>query len=173
MVFKLMGSFIVVVSLYAYGWYMAEYTKKRRNELLGFKKAFVLFSGENMYAGGALWEVFEGIGNRCTGRAGKVFLKASVLLYMKGADSALAAWEEAVDEATEGSFMAEEDIVNIKAFGRCLGFSDERSQLSNAELTVNYIEEKSSELKEAYSEQKKLYKSLGVMAGLLITVVIF
>ena len=47
------------------------------------------------------------------------------------------------------------------------------SQLSNAKLTISYIDEKSTELKDAYTEQKKLYKSLGAMAGLLIAIVVF
>ncbi len=172
MLIKLIGSVVVILSFYGFGWYMAECTKKRREEMLGFKKAFLLFSGETMYAGGALWEIFENIGKRCAGRAGQAFLKASELLYGKGAGGAFAAWEEAVDKSIDGSFMIAEDIDNIKAFGRCLGFSDEMSQLNNADLTVSYIDEKSMELKELYSEQKRLYKSLGIMAGLLIVVVI-
>ena len=173
MALKLAGSFIVVVSLYAYGWYMAQYTKKRRDEIAEFKKAFLLFSGETLYTGGVLWEVFESIGERCTGRAAEVFVKASRLLYGKGADCAFTAWEEAVDTTLKDSFMEDEDIENIKAFGRCLGFCDEMSQLSNAKLTISYIDEKSTELKDAYTEQKKLYKSLGAMAGLLIAIVVF
>jgi len=173
MVVKLIGGIMIVFSLYSYGWYMAECIKKRREELIDIKNGLVLLADETLYTGGALWEVFEAVGDRCSGRTKELFLKMAELLYERNAEGVLCAWEQALDESFKGSFLSDEDKKSIRSFGRGLGFADANCQVSNINMTLSYIDEKKDELKDKYIEQSRLYKSLGIMAGLMAVVVIF
>ncbi len=173
MVIKFVGAIVLVFSAWTYGWYGTEYIKKRIEELNGVKRALVMFADETQYGAGALWQVFESVAVRSSGFAKKVFEDAGSMLYEKEAQGACFVWMKALENNKKGSFLLEEDIKKLMSFGKSLGFCDSSYQVSNAKSTIDNIDNKMDELRRKLAEEGKLYKSLGVMVGLLAVVVIF
>lgn len=173
MIIKAIGTLLTVAAAWLYGYYTAEYSRKRIEELENFKRGFALFGSETLYAGGMLCEVFKSVAERTGGTAKAVFETAAAMLYEKAAEGAGAVWEICLEDKTKNSFLAEEDIKSLLAFGRCLGFADRQCQGANADMAVEYINTKQEELRKKYLTEAKLYRSLGVLTGLLAAVVIF
>lgn len=171
MVIKFLGIIITVASSWIYGYYASEYIKKREEELLSFKKAFVMLGAELKY-GGNLWEVFERVEKRCDGAARRVFLAFSSALYEKDERGAEFVWKKCLEGNTKNSFLSKDDIESLCSFGKGLGFSDGSFQEENINIAVSFIDTKMKELRERYLKESKLYRSLSVMTGLLAAVVV-
>lgn len=173
MIIKIAGMVITVAAAWTYGYYMAEYTKKRMETLEQFKRAFILFADETLYTGAMLCEVFKNTAERTEGLAARVFGEAAAKFREKAAEGAYIIWEESLKNSVKNSFLTEEDINSLIMFGKSLGFSDRRCQVSNVNLAVEYIDNKLYELRKKYIKEAKLFRSLGVLTGLLAAVVIF
>lgn len=172
-VIKAAGALLTVAAAWAYGYYTAEYSRKRIEELENFKRAFMLFGSETLYAGGVLCEVFRAVAERTDGTAERVFESAANMLYEKTADGAFGVWEKCIEAEAKGSFLSEEDIKSLISFGKGLGFADRQCQSTNADMEIEYINGKQEELRGKYAKEAKLFRSLGILMGLLAAVVIF
>lgn len=171
MIIKALGVAITVTASWIYGYYASEYIKKRGEELLNFKKAFVMLGAELKY-GGNLWEVFERVGKRSDGVAKNVFLEVSAALFKRDGRGAEEVWKKAVEEKTKNAFLCREDVEELSSFGRGLGFSCGDFQEENINIAVSLIDKRNEELRERYLKESRLYRSLSVMAGLLAAVVV-
>ncbi len=172
MAVKVVGAAVVVFAAWVYGYYASEYTKKRMDELLDFKRAFVMFAAESEYLYCPIEEVFVSVGDRLGGAAKRVFGQMAVCLNEKQGEGADFVWEKCLLESTKDSFLDNEDKNNLAKFGKGLGFSGIGGQSSSIKLVIDYIDEKTDELNKKYQEEKRLYRSLSVMAALLGVVVI-
>ena len=81
------------------------------------------------------------------------------------------AFEHALKENIKGTYLEKEDVEAILALGKSLGYLDKEMQLNNIDLMLGYIDQKIQELNPVYTKNKKMYQTLGAMAGLLIVVI--
>lgn len=80
------------------------------------------------------------------------------------------AWALAV---AENSFsLSKEDIKIISNFGNLLGKTDLKGQINEIELANNFLDKQIIEAEEIRKKNDKLYKSLGIIIGITIVIVL-
>ena len=80
------------------------------------------------------------------------------------------AWNLAV---AENSFsLSKEDIKIISNFGNLLGKTDLKGQITEIELANNFLDKQIKEAEEIRKKNDKLYKSLGIIIGITIVIVL-
>jgi stage III sporulation protein AB len=78
-------------------------------------------------------------------------------------------WIAVTESLTE---LGESERGIIKSVGMALGASDVQGQLSMLEVNAQLLDKYSQEAHEEYRVKGKLYRSIGVLAGLFIAILI-
>jgi stage III sporulation protein AB len=81
------------------------------------------------------------------------------------------AWEKAIDECN--LFLNAEDKKIAKSMGNMLGRIDVDGQINDIDLTILLIDEKIKIASAELLKNEKLYKSLGSIIGIAITIILF
>lgn len=68
--------------------------------------------------------------------------------------------------------IKQEDLVIIKNFGKLLGKTDKLGQISEIEVTSNLIDKQIKKAEEEKNKNEKLYKSMGIVSGLGICIIL-
>lgn len=148
------------------------YSKKyvnRVTELEQIKNMLNVFKAKIKFTGLTIQEIFEQLYEDNKNSVGEIFKLANE--YMQD-NSAKEAWGKALDESKSTNDLNEEDINVLKSLGKMLGNTDIEGQVSQIELTENLLNDKILEAQESKRKNTKLYKTLGVAAGLAIAIIL-
>ncbi len=170
---KIIGSAIVLFSCTSAGVFMASKDCYRAEDLNEMKRGLMLLKSEISYNSKPLYEALIEISEKLEGTVSEIFEDAGRLLKSRRATSAAEAWEMTLADRKSRTFYKKEDMHVFISFGQALGGGDRQCQLSNIEITVDYIDVKSAELMKRHSKDGRLFKSAGVLFGILIVVVLF
>ena len=80
------------------------------------------------------------------------------------------AWEQAVEETNNN--LKEEDKNVLKMLSKLLGKTDTDGQISQIEITENFLEGQIKAAMEAKQKNERLYTRLGTIVGLAIVIVL-
>ena len=89
--------------------------------------------------------------------------------YMKN-DEINVAWNKAVEEEVN---MNQEDKDILKLFGKLLGKTDKKGQISEIDLSLNFVEKQIQKAELEKNKSAKLYKSLGLLIGMGIVIILW
>jgi len=173
MLLRIIGSLAVIVGCAGLGLYYSSKEGFRINELLEFKKALLILSSEIEYMRAPLGIACANIAKRATLTAQTLFSRFAELLALGEGETAYQLWATSLDGIKEKSFIAPEDYNVLDGFGKTLGYLDKQMQQNAINFAVNYIDEKVAALQNASGKSKRMYRSLGIICGLLITVVLW
>ena len=85
-------------------------------------------------------------------------------------ENASIAWEKSIEEY-DGN-LTKEDKQVIKNLSRLLGATDLEGQISQIEVTENFLENQIRQAQEEKNKNEKLYKKLGSTIGLAIVIIL-
>ncbi len=173
MLIKLIGSAIVLCSCTAAGVFFAYKDRYRAEDLKEMKRGLLLLKSEISYNSKPLYEALIDISGKLNDTVSEIFEDSGRLLKSRKVGSASEAWEKTLLNRKGRTFYKKEDLDALIAFGQALGGSDIKYQLSNIDIAVEYIDSKSAELLKKHSKDSRLYKSAGLLGGILIVVVLF
>lgn len=173
MLFKLTGGAVVIICCYLWGFYMAKLGAFRMQDLEQLKKAITIFNAEITYSATPLFEVFNEISNRTNGVVAMAFEAAAEGLLNRKGKTAEEIWSKSVIDVQTNAYFNEEDMEYLFSFGRTLGFADKEMQVRNAVLLLDYIENAQSALREKRKVDERLYKTLGLLGGIMVCIVLF
>lgn len=173
MAVKLIGSMIVFLSCTAAGMFLASRDKFRADELREMKRGLMLLKSEIDYSSRPLYEALIDISERLEGAVSEIFEDSGRLLKSRKVSSASEAWERTLKDRKSRTFFKKNDMEAFTSFGHNLGGNDRKCQLANIDMAVEYIDMKSDELMKKYSKDGRLFRSAGVLCGILIVVVLF
>lgn len=152
---------------------MASRDKYRADELTEMKRGMLMLKSEIGYSSRPLYEALIDISTRLGGAVSEIFEDSGRLLKSRKTSSAAEAWEKTLKDRKSRTFFAGEDIAAFAAFGQAMGGVDTKGQLLNIEQAVLYIDQKTGELMKKYMKDGRLFRSAGVLGGILIVVVLF
>jgi stage III sporulation protein AB len=170
---KTIGAIIVFFSCTAAGLFMAAKDKFRAEELVEMKRGLILLKSEISYSSKPLYEAFIGISEKLSDVASEIFEDSGRMLKSKKVSSASEAWEKTLKDRKDRSFFIKEDMDAFAALGQTFGGGDKDGQILNIDLSIDYIDRKTDELMKKYSKDGRLFRSAGVLGGILIVVVLF
>jgi stage III sporulation protein AB len=173
MLMRLIGAAAVVSGAAALGFFYAAQEKHRAQDLLELKKALLILSSEIEYMRTPLPAASVNIGKRSERWVGLLFERFGELLAENKGETAYQLWVQVIAEVKGKANLADEDWTVVEGFGKTLGYLDKQMQQNAISYVVDYIDEKAASLHLQADKNKKMYRSLGVIGGLLLAVVLW
>lgn len=166
---KFLGLAMLFATAVAIGSIMAHDVKMRVEELVYVKKLMTMFKGELSYKNAMLSEAFMVVGLRAKKPYDRLFKGLSEATEENNTMTMAKVFETKVDELLrDDTFLKKEDIHWFKELGETMGYQDQKMQLANIDLYIERLSQMVLEEKEKMNETMKMYRTLGVMAGLLL-----
>lgn len=164
------GVGLILFSSTAIGLLCANRLKEQIEELETIKKLLLMLRGEIKYSHSTLSEAFGSIGKRIKGPYGELLFKvAGQMDSMKGQTLAQI-WEACVAEYLKESALLKEEKEKWVHFGSQLGYLDKEMQVSTIELYLEQVQEEIKNAQENFKRNGKLYRMMGVMAGIFLVI---
>ena len=141
--------------------------EERVYELKEFKNALNMFKAKVKFTYAPIPEIFEEISKNINSRPGKIFKLASINMKLLTAGEA---WNMAVD--TDMLSINEEDRSALKNLSKLLGQTDIDGQISQIDLTSNFLDEQIKKAEQERLKSEKLYRTIGMIIGFTIVIVL-
>lgn len=172
MLLKGCGMILIIMSGTMLGILMSRDYEMRIHNLKQLKKMLILLKGEIKYNNAGICESIRIVSERTEKIAGG-FLKKVADNFESGNFSLKEAWESGTDEYLKpNSKLKDKELIYIKELGLNLGITDKETQINNIMNCMESINLSIDELDAGRPEKCKMYKSLGIMAGAFIAIVL-
>lgn len=139
----------------------------RLKELMEFKNALNVFKTKIKFTYSPIPEVFTEISRLTSANISNVFEKASSNMSLQTAGNA---WVNALN--SERLNIYEEDKEVLKNLSKLLGKTDVDGQVAQIELTSSFLDEQILKAKDEKSKNEKMSKSLGMIFGIAIVIIL-
>lgn len=139
--------FLILIASSLIGRFLSKKYVYRLQELEEMKNALNLFKTKIKFTYEPIPEIFTQISEMSNKNIGDIFYKAKE--NMKS-ETAAVSWEKAIDESITN--LNQEDKSILKNLSKLLGQTDSEGQLSQIEITQNFLD---AQIKEARRRKKK------------------
>ena len=142
-------------------------------DLLELKKALMILASEIDYLRTPLPMAAGNIAKRTERWVAAFFARFGELLAANDGETAYQLWLRAFAECKSAAALTDEDAKVVDSFGKTLGYLDKQMQQNAIDYAVRYIDETAATLQAQSKKNEKMYRSLGVIGGLLLAVVLW
>jgi stage III sporulation protein AB len=172
MLLKLTGSLMVIAASCFLGFFLSKDLSKRPSELRTLQGLLQMLENEMCFLSNLLADSFDKI-IKSSDSIVTVFFKDTIN-YLKTNEglNASKAWELAVRSNINRTSLKKEDEEIIVSFGKLLGASDLEGQVKNIRLTLNQLKMQEQKAEESKKKNESMYKSLGILSGLAIVIIL-
>ena len=139
----------------------------RVEELKEFKNALNMFRTKIKFTYEPIPEIFEQISKSITPAIGGIFKLASYNMNFYPAGEA---WTKAMDTDILNINLEDKNI--LKDLSKLLGATDLDGQLSQIDITYNFLDEQIKKAEKEKLKNESLYRKLGMVIGLGIVIVL-
>lgn len=172
MLLKICGCIMIVCGCSAIGFSLGNDYVLRIKHLERMKKNLLLLEGEIKYCNSGIVEALSKI-SRQSGGIFSIFFETIVDDLTQNHKTLKEAWDASVQKNIKNhTKLTNQDIRIIGELGECLGITDRETQIHNIENTKNQIDSIIGELNKIKTEKCKIYRTLGVVAGMFIAIVL-
>jgi stage III sporulation protein AB len=169
---KTAGSLLIILASTGIGFRLGNDMVQRIAELREIKKTILMLRGEIKYSGTNLPEAFFNIGRRMEGALKEFLLQVGQELKKMEGRSFQDIWKEKTEECLKDTRLKKQDIDLLKGLGENLGYLDKEMQIGTIDLYIEQLEGEIQNLTENVQTKTRLYRCLGIMGGLFITILI-
>lgn len=169
--FKWIGLCVLGLTSAMTGMWMARRIDVRLKEYKELKRALYILASEIRYAA-SLSDAAEMVGKRVDGGLGRFFADLSEDMDRKEGKCLDEIWSEGIRRRQRELNLDEEDRVMLCSLGKHLTGQDAELLQNQIELLEQYVQDKQDRLAEDKRTKSRMYKSLGVLGGILIVVVL-
>lgn len=155
---------IIIISSYI-GILKSKTYENRVIELNQFQNALVMFKSKIEFTYEPLKNIFEDISKVIYSKEDNIFKKT-----IQKEESIYDAWSNAIDESK--TFMTSEDKEIIRMMGKLLGKTDIKGQVNEILLTESLIKKQIEKAEYEKNKNVKLYKTMGVVLGIGICIIL-
>ena len=164
---KCISIFLVFgISVYLGNLISKKYTL-RLKELKDIKNALNIVESKIKFTYEPLQEIFLQTSKMVSENVSQIFVQASKNMKQENAEEA---WENSLKQISTN--LSEEDIENIKGFGKMLGKTDKEGQISRLDLTKTFIDMQIEKARIEEQKNAKMYKTLGIVIGLALVIIL-
>lgn len=160
--------YILIFSSSTYiGILISKQYSNRVSELQEIKLALNILKTKIRFTSEPLYSVFMEISMSSKGNVSNLFKNISENLKT---NSAKVAWEQGIENETLA--IKKQDRQALKSMGKLLGKTDLDGQISEIELTESFLETQILDAQKEKDKNEKLYKTLGMVTGAGIIVIL-
>ncbi len=169
--FKLIGSIIIIFATSWAGMEMARRLSERPRQLRLFRNALQALEAEIMYGHTPLPEAAKKLSRQIPKPLSLFFSSFSKKLLV--AESTVKkSWDDSLREVWKYTAFTKNDWEIVSQFGSNLGRHDKLSQQKQIQLTLTHLQREEEDAKDSQHRYEKMVKSLGVLFGLLIVILL-
>ena len=166
-IIKYVMLFFVFVASSLIGKMVAKKYTYRLQELEEMKNALNVFKSKIKFTYEPIPEIFEEIEKNTEENIARIFRLARSKMLNKSAE---VAWKEAIEEAQNN--LNKEDKQALSMLSKMLGQTDVEGQISQIEITQNFLGVQIKQALEEKQKNEKLYSRLGTTIGLIIVIIL-
>ena len=157
---------IIIVSAYI-GFYKSKKFFYRVKELKDFKSALNIFRSKIEFTYEPIGDIFNEISKVIYLGEDNIFKNFNKI---ESTEDTNIAWNKTVEES---SFeFTNEDKEVLKLLGKMLGKTDKTGQISQIDLVDNFLDKQILDAEEEKNKNEKLYRTLGIVCGLVIAIIL-
>jgi len=172
MIIKFLGAIVLIAATSFIGFSLASDCSKRPRALRELQALLQMLENEISYLSNLLSDAFNRIYEGSNSETAILFSEAAKNLGTNGV-TADVAWEKAIEENYAKLSLNKEDKAILVTFGKMLGNSELEGQINNIRLITSQLKLQELKAEEMRLKNEKMYKSLGVLSGLTITIILF
>lgn len=172
MLFKIAGSIIVILSCTFLGLVLSTDCKRRPRQLRELQSMLQMFENQISFLSDVIVEAFDRITKVGCSETCIFFSKTIEILKEERSISASQAWEQAVKENIKKTSLNREDEEVLLGFGKILGSSDLEGQIKNIRLTLGQLKLQEEKSEDSRSKNENMYRSLGILGGIAVVIVL-
>lgn len=176
MVFKWMGSLIVLFAAGGFGIWSAMQWRERLRLLEKLRQMIYFLKGEITYSHAPLAEGLERVGRRDPGPLGRLFTAAAQGICRQEGESFQEIWRRETGELSspqERLPLTKEDLEQLAGLGEHLGYLDVDMQERTLKLYLEQLDLSIDYLRANQREKCRLYASLGIMGGMFLVIMMY
>ena len=152
----------------AIGFFIAKSYQNRVVELKEFKNILNIMKTKIKFTYEPLAEIFKQISKDNESEVEKIFGQmANQITYYQAKD----VWENCIQDADISIKQEDKDV--LKKLGKLLGQTDIEGQISEIEVIENFLDMQIENAEEERKKNQKMYKTLGIVAGLVFVIILF
>lgn len=163
---KWIGSILILVASSGIGISQSKELEKHLDELEELQRIFYMLKSELQYTRAPFPEVFERIGKKAKMPYGFWLQKLSERLREKGTGSFWEIWCNSIAEGVQETHLKREELDELKDVGKNLEYTE------NLDLYIEQMEYRIVHTREAYETKRKLYRSMGIMGGIFLVILL-
>ncbi len=167
---KLLGAILVMTASCGIGFLYAGELKKRKTELEELHILMKLFLGDIRYMRTALPEAISKAMLRHQGSYSAFLQEIADVMSQSPGIAFSDIWKTAVVNSLRQSSLNDTDKQRLIRFGETISYADRESIISCFEQYIEELREEINETHRVAGTKAKLYRSLGVLAGVFIVV---
>ncbi|WP_243290208.1 stage III sporulation protein SpoIIIAB [Bacillus sp. FJAT-47783] len=168
---KLIGALFILLATTWTGFEASKHLRERSKQLRQLKVALSALEAEIMYGHTPLNDASMHLAKQMTKPLSWLFESFSQKLK-EGKLSVKDAWEESLVEIWRYTALKQGELEVLKQFGETLGQHDLLSQQKHIQLALLHLEREEDEAIDTQKRYEKMVKSLGVLSGLLIIILL-
>ncbi|WP_417899671.1 stage III sporulation protein SpoIIIAB [Bacillus haimaensis] len=169
--FKLIGAILIIISTSWAGFEAARHLTERPRQLRQLKVALQSLEAEIMYGHTPLAEATRNIAKQMDKPLTWFFEAFSNKLEQANLH-AKDAWHQSLDEVWNSTAFKKAELEIMKQFGDTLGQHDRHTQQKHIHLAMTHLEREELEARDKQIRYEKMVKSLGVLSGLLLIILL-
>ncbi|MBQ8815230.1 MAG: stage III sporulation protein AB [Lachnospiraceae bacterium] len=170
---KGLGYGLIVLACWALGEQAAGRLRLHRKKLKQLRSWLSYFRGKLLFEGATVEEALRESAEFVGAPFSSFFCSVAEGLGRRDGRRFVEIWESEIDENRRGFGFSEEEMNDLQRFGSQLGQLDREVQLRSIEAFDDALNTAVKKADEEIGVKEKLYRSLGVMAGCLIIILIW
>ena len=169
---KLIGAVFIIVATTWTGFEAARRFSERPRQLRALRSALQALEAEIMYGHTPLHEASRRLAVQLT-KPLSFFFESFAKKLTDTETTVKEAWETSLKEVWHLTALKQGEFEIMKQFGETLGRYDRHSQQKQIMLTLTHLEREEADAVQSQAKYEKMFKSLGFLTGLLLTILLF
>lgn len=159
--------FLILIASSMIGKFLSKKYVYRLEELEEMQNALNILKTKIKFTYEPLTEIFNQISQEKSSKIEEIFEN---MTYKLEFENVKYSWMDAIQEADISITQEDKDI--LKELGKVLGQTDADSQVNEIEVTESFLNMQIEKAEEARKKNQKMYKTLGVVVGLVFVIIL-
>lgn len=169
---KWIGALILICTTTWIGFDMSNRLGDRTKQIRQFILSLQMIEAEVVYSQLTLQDIFHTVSNKTAYPINEFYRQMTHKLSDVVTDF-LDVWDEALNRLMKVSALKKNEQEIIKQFGRSLGQHSSLQQQKHITLAIHHLERELDEALEQRDKYEKMMRSLGVLIGIFIVLILF
>lgn len=162
---------MILCSTTAIGFRASEGIHIRAEQLRQLRRVMILIRGEVMYHKASVNEAMRSVGEKIEQPFAGILYTVAEEVEKKDGRMFGDIWKSAM-QGLKSVALSQKDLRRLEKFGEDFGYMQKEMQISAFDLYIEELEQTICEAEKKKEENSRLYRTLGIMGGILIVIII-